>query len=79
MRLAFIAVGKAAFPVWLLCRTLPVSRSGFLAWQGRPPAPREGRDDRAGPRDRGDPRREPAALRQPADSRRAGGPRLPHG
>jgi len=40
VRFAFIAEEKAAFPVRLLCRTLQVSRAGFYAWQGRPPAPR---------------------------------------
>ena len=40
MRFAFIAVEKAAFPVGLLCRTMGVSRAGFYAWQGRPPAAR---------------------------------------
>ncbi len=39
MRFAFIAVEKAAVPVRLLCRTLQVSRAGFYAWHGRPPAP----------------------------------------
>jgi transposase InsO family protein len=29
VRFAFIAVGKGAFPVRLLCRTLQVSRTGF--------------------------------------------------
>lgn len=48
MRFAFIAEEKAAFPVRLLCRTLQVSRAGFYAWQGRPPAPRARADDRLG-------------------------------
>jgi transposase InsO family protein len=77
VRFAFIAVEKAAFPVRLLCRTLQVSRAGFYAWQGRPPAPRVQADDRLG--------LEIAAIH--AESRQrygsprihAGGPRLPHG
>ena len=48
MRFAFIAAEKAAFPVGLLCRTLGVSRAGFYAWQGRPPAARNGADERLG-------------------------------
>jgi putative transposase len=48
VRFAFIAEEKAAFPVRLLCRTLQVSRAGFYAWQGRPPAPRARADDRLG-------------------------------
>ena len=48
MRFAFIAVERAAFPVRLLCRTLQVSRAGFYAWHGRPPAPRTRADDRLG-------------------------------
>jgi len=48
VRFAFIAEEKAAFPVRLLCRTLRVSRAGFYAWQGRPPAPRARADDRLG-------------------------------
>ncbi|HEY9507571.1 MAG TPA: IS3 family transposase, partial [Gemmatimonadales bacterium] len=48
MRFAFIAEEKAAFPVRLLCRTLQVSRAGFYAWQGRPPAPRARADNRLG-------------------------------
>ena len=48
MRFAFIAEEKAAFPVRLLCRTLQVSRAGFYAWEGRPPAPRVQADARLG-------------------------------
>ena len=48
MRFAFIAVERAVFPVRLLCQTLQVSRAGFYAWQGRPPAPRAWADDRLG-------------------------------
>jgi len=48
VRFAFIAEEKAAFPVRLLCRTLQVSRAGFYAWQGRPPAPRARADNRLG-------------------------------
>lgn len=48
MRFAFIATEKAVFPIRLLCRTLHVSRAGFYAWQGRPPARRRQLDDRLG-------------------------------
>jgi len=48
VRFAFIAEEKAAFPVRLLCRTLQVSRAGFYAWEGRPPAPRVQADARLG-------------------------------
>jgi transposase InsO family protein len=48
VRFAFIAEEKAAFPVRLLCRTQQVSRAGFYAWQGRPPAPRARADNRLG-------------------------------
>jgi len=48
VRFAFIAVEKAAFPLRLLCRTLQVSRAGFYAWQGRPPAARAQADARLG-------------------------------
>jgi putative transposase len=48
VRFAFIAAEKAAVPVRLLCRTLQVSRAGFYAWQGRPPASRARADDRLG-------------------------------
>ena len=40
MKFAFIAAEKAAFPVTVLCRTLGVSRAGFYAAHGRPPAVR---------------------------------------
>jgi putative transposase len=37
----FIAVEKAEYPISLLCRTLGVSRSGFHAWERRPPSGRD--------------------------------------
>lgn len=44
MRFDFIAAQKAHHSVNLLCRLLQVSRSGFYAWQHRPPAVRLSRD-----------------------------------
>jgi putative transposase len=44
VKFAFVAAEKAAFPVTVLCRTLGVSRAGFYAAQGRPPAVREQAD-----------------------------------
>jgi putative transposase len=40
----FIAAEKANHPVSLLCDVLGVSRSGFHAWQTRPPSPRAVQD-----------------------------------
>jgi putative transposase len=37
----FIAAEKANYPISLLCRALGVSRSGFHAWERRPPCERE--------------------------------------
>jgi hypothetical protein len=40
VKFAFILAEKASYPVAMRCRVLEVSRSGFHAWRGRPPAPR---------------------------------------
>jgi putative transposase len=40
----FIAAEKATHPIALLCEVLEVSRSGFHAWQMRPPSPRARHD-----------------------------------
>jgi putative transposase len=40
VKFGFIAAEKARYPVRVLCRCLGVTRSGFYAWQRRPPAPR---------------------------------------
>ena len=46
MRFAFIAAEKARHSVTILCRCLRVTRSGFYAWQRRPPSARAQRDAR---------------------------------
>jgi putative transposase len=40
----FIAAEKATHPIALLCEVLELSRSGFHAWQKRPPSPRARHD-----------------------------------
>lgn len=44
MRFERIAAEKASYPVSLMCEQLAVSRSGFYAWQRRPPSERQQRD-----------------------------------
>ena len=46
MKFAFIAAEKAHFPVQVLCAVLGVTRAGFYAARGRPPAPRTRADQR---------------------------------
>jgi putative transposase len=46
VRFHFIAAEKAHYPVRTLCRCLGVTRSGFYAWQRRPPSPRSVEDVR---------------------------------
>jgi transposase InsO family protein len=43
-RFRFVSEHRDAFGVKRLCRVLEVSRSGFYAWQGRPPSARAVRD-----------------------------------
>lgn len=48
MKFAFIAAKMAEFPITVLCRVLEVSRAGFYASVGRPPAARTVEDRRLG-------------------------------
>ncbi len=45
---AFIETEKAQYPITLLCRVLGVSRSGYYAWQQRPPSARASADQSLG-------------------------------
>lgn len=49
MKFGLIETEKANFPVLLMCRVLEVTRSGFYAWQGRPPSKRKLEDRRLAP------------------------------
>lgn len=50
MRFAFIDVEKASYPLWLLCRVLRVSRSGYYAWRSRVPSQRDLDDEQLRPK-----------------------------
>lgn len=47
-RFRFVSEHRHAFGVKRLCRILEVSRSGFYAWEGRPPSARAIRDAELG-------------------------------
>jgi len=47
-RFRFVSEHRHAYGVKRLCRVLEVSRSGFYAWDGRPPSPRTIRDAELG-------------------------------
>ena len=49
MKFAFIHAEGATGPTSLLCRALRVSRSGFYAWNKRPPSKRDVADSRLVP------------------------------
>lgn len=44
MKFAFILAEKATWPIAVQCRVLNVSRSGYYAWEARPPSLRAARD-----------------------------------
>ena len=46
MRYAFIDAHRARYPVPAMCELLEVSRSGYHAWRGRGPSPREQENER---------------------------------
>ena len=50
MRFAFIDAEKALYPLWILCRVLRVSRSGYYAWRVRKPSVRALEDERLRPK-----------------------------
>ena len=50
MRFAFIDVERALYPLWLLCRVLGVSRSGYCAWRVWKPSDRALEDERLRPK-----------------------------
>jgi hypothetical protein len=47
-RFGFVSEHRHAFGVTRLCGVLEVSRSGFYAWEGRPPCARAVRDAELG-------------------------------
>ena len=46
MRYQFVRQNQGQFPVATLCRILKVSRSGYYAWGGREPSPRQKENER---------------------------------
>lgn len=45
MKYAFIETHRDEFPVWLLCRVIGVSKSGYFDWKKRDSSPREARQN----------------------------------